>query len=133
MIIKRPAVSVKRAPEGESLVSVATYVPIKRWVNVLRAFRLSNRVEKQLRQSNGIVTYSLAVNPLRRQFWTYSVWQEPAAAKAFVADQPHATAIKRYQEWAAEGAAFTEWESTSSRLDWNEAFRRLREQASEPR
>ena len=44
MIIKRPAVSVKRAPGGQSLVSVAKYVPIKRWINVLSAFRLSNRV-----------------------------------------------------------------------------------------
>ena len=125
MILKRPAVSVDRNSASESLVSVATYVPIKRWIDVPKAFRLSSRVEKQLRQSDGIVTYSLAINPLRRQFWTYSVWSDHAAMKAFVAGQPHATAIERYREWADQGSAFAEWESTSNRLDWNEAFERL--------
>jgi hypothetical protein len=39
--------------------------------------------------------------------------------------EPHAIAIERFKDWAGEGAAFVEWESTEAKLDWNEAFKRL--------
>ena len=130
MILKRPTTVVNRAaPEGR-FVGAATYLPIRRWRDVLSAFRLSNRVESQLKQSEGIVSYSLAVDPLRRHFWTCSLWTEEAAMKAFVADEPHATAVRNFAEWADNGATFAEWETRSGDLVWADAFSHLQEARS---
>ena len=68
MIIKRPPVVIDRDPKSETFVSIATFVPIARWRDVISSFKLSNQVEGQLRKSPGIVAYSLAVNPWRRHF-----------------------------------------------------------------
>ena len=127
MIVKRPAVVVDRNPQSETFLSIVTFVPIARWRDVLSSFKLSNQVEVQLRRSSGIVAYSLAVNPLRRHFWTYSVWSDRTAVPAFTRTEPHATAIERFKDWAGEGSAFVEWESIEAKLDWNEAFERLKQ------
>lgn len=73
-----------------------------------------------------MVSYSLAVNPLRRHFWTCSVWADHEAMVAFTREEPHAGAAGRYEAWAGAGAAFLEWESAESKLDWSEAFARLK-------
>jgi hypothetical protein len=126
VIIKRPTVIVNHSAQAEVFHCVATYVPIRRWPDVVRAFRLSTAVEKQIRTSEGAVAYSLAVDLLKRRFWTCSVWTGEAAIAAFVRSEPHATAIARYEEWAAEGAAFVEWKSVERDPDWANAFDRLR-------
>ena len=53
MIVKRPAVVVDRNPQSETFLSIATFVPIARWRDVLSSFKLSNQVEVQLRRSSG--------------------------------------------------------------------------------
>src|SRR5688572_8325037 len=106
MLLKRPAVVIDRAPKSETFVSIVTFVPIARWRNVMGSFKLSNRVEGQIKKSPGIVAYSLATNPLRRHFWTYSIWSDMASARAFTRAEPHATAIERFKDWAGEGSAF---------------------------
>jgi len=125
MILKRPTITVERSPQSRSFVAIATYVPIARWRDVPKAARLSGRVEAQIKKAPGAISYSLAVNPLRRQFWTCSVWADRAFAEAFTSAEPHATAVARFAEWAGEGAAFVEWQATSPRLEWSEAFERL--------
>ena len=74
----------------------------------------------------GIVAYSLAVDLPRRHFWTYTVWSDPTAVPAFIKAEPHATAVKRFHDWAGEGAEFVEWEIADPMLDWNQAFERLK-------
>jgi hypothetical protein len=125
LIIKRPVTVVNRQPEVESYLAVATFVPIARWRDVMKASKLSSQVESQLKQSAGVVAYSLAVNPLRRHFWTCSIWRDDAAIASFTRMQPHATAVERFKDWAGVGAAFARWQTPSPILDWDEAFRRL--------
>jgi quinol monooxygenase YgiN len=125
MIIKKPAIVIDREPQSRTFHCVATFVPIARWRDVWSSFRLSNQVEAQIRRTPGIVAYSLAVNPLRRHFWTYSVWTDAAAIPAFTKSEPHTTAVERFKDWAGQGAAFVEWQSEEARLDWDQAFARL--------
>jgi hypothetical protein len=87
---------------------------------------VSTQVEKQLKKSPGIVAYSLAVDFLRRHFWTYTVWSDQAAVPAFTKSAPHSVAVERFRDWAGEGAAFVEWESVEPKLNWEEAFERLK-------
>jgi hypothetical protein len=125
MILKRPPVTINEAPDAISFISIATYLPLLRWRDVVAFMRQSNAVERQLKQSAGVVRYSLAVDILRHKFWTYSVWSDREAVSDFVRAEPHATAVKRFESWAGEGAAFVEWQSAGSQLDWAEAMRRL--------
>jgi quinol monooxygenase YgiN len=93
----------------------------------MASFRMSRQVEGQLKHTPGVIAYSLAVDPRRRHFWTYSLWASRDAMLAFSHAEPHAIASGRYDEWADEGSAFVEWHTDSKDLDWNEAFERLKQ------
>jgi len=102
VILKRPTTVIDRHPQAATYLSIATFVSIARWRHVPNSFRLSNRVERQLKRSPGIVAYSLVVDLPRRRFWTYTVWSDPAAVPAFTQSEPHATAGERFRDWAGE-------------------------------
>ena len=87
---------------------------------------MSRRVRKQIETTPGQVRYAVRVDLLRRRFWTLSIWREQAAMDAFVVADPHAIALSHFDDWTAEGAAVTHWESASNALDWTEAEARLR-------
>ena len=86
---------------------------------------MSGRVEEQLRRTEAVVRYGLKTDLLRKRFWTFSVWNNPQAIEPFVNSEPHATAVKKFAEWAAEGAAFVQWENADGKIVWDEAERRL--------
>lgn len=130
MIIKRPATVVDPHPQATAFLGVATFVPIARWRDVIKASNLSRRVEGQLKQSSGVAAYSLAVDILRRHFWTCSIWSSGEEIESFARTDPHATAVERFKELAGEGAAFVRWTTASAVLDWDEAFRRLEQPVS---
>ena len=124
MLIHRQR-EILRAGAGGEFLCVATFLPVQRWRDVLPFLRMTSRVERQLAESEGLVRYGLRADPLRKRFWTFTVWQGRDAANAFVAAEPHATAVRRFRDWAGEGAAFVEWESAEGSIDWGEALRRL--------
>lgn len=78
-----------------------------------------------MRKTDGVVRYGLKTDFPRKRFWTYSVWKNRQAIGPFVAGEPHATAVKKFAEWAGAGAAFVEWENSAGNVDWDEASRRL--------
>jgi hypothetical protein len=112
--------------DAAEFTSVATYLPVRKWQYVIPFLRLSFRIEQQLRRTDGIVRYGLRTNLFRKKFWTYSVWKDPKAIPPFVAAEPHATAVRKFSEWAAEGAAFSQWQNDDGKVDWEEAERRLK-------
>jgi hypothetical protein len=40
-------------------------------------------------------------------------------------EEPHATAVRKFIEWAGEGSAFVEWTSPNNTIDWSEALKKL--------
>ena len=40
-------------------------------------------------------------------------------------EEPHATAVRKFTEWAGEGSAFVEWTSPNNMIDWAEALKKL--------
>jgi hypothetical protein len=112
--------------DADEFTSVATYLPVRKWRHVIPFFRMSGRVEDQLRGTEGVVRYGLKTDFLHKRFWTYSVWKSRQAVGPFVAADPHATAVKKFAVWAGEGAAFVEWSNTDGKVDWEEAARRLK-------
>jgi len=112
-------------PVGLEFTSVATYLPVRRWRDVLSFFRMSGRVEQQLRITGGVVIYSLKTDFRHKRFWTYSVWNDRKAIRPFVTSEPHSTAVRKFAEWAGEGAAFVQWDGPVGEIDWDEAEARL--------
>lgn len=118
-------VSVAALPAGEVLW-VATFLPVRRWQDVFAFLRASARIEGQLRRTAGLIGYGVRADPLRRRFWTLSLWADRDAMNAFVRTDPHSRAVAGFARWAAAGAAFVEWRATAKDLDWDEALARLK-------
>ncbi len=124
MILKKQ-VKISHSDLNGQLLCIVTFLPIRRWIDIMAFLKMSYRVERQLKKSHGVVRYSLRTEINRMHFWTFSVWKDRASADAFVAAQPHATAVGKFQHWAGKGTAFVEWYSSDGRIDWNEALQRL--------
>src|ERR671918_137022 len=123
MLHREVTVSIEQSKGA--VIIIATYLPLSRWRHFLPFLRLSGRVQRQLVKSRGIVKYGVAADLLYKRFWTVSIWTSLDAADAFVQAEPHATAIRLFPDWAAEGAKFVRWSSEEPRICWEEVIRRL--------
>jgi hypothetical protein len=112
-------------PAGKELVSIATFLPVRRWVDVIPFLRMSSKVSRQLVKSD-VVRFGVKTDLLRKRFWTVSVWSDRAAMRRFVAAEPHATAVKKFVKWAGSEAAFAEWKSEDGSVDWDLAKEKMK-------
>lgn len=110
---------------GNQFVSAATFLPVKRWRNIISFLRTSSKIESQLKKSDGLVRYGVKTDLPHKRFWTYSVWTSRETMHRFVKTEPHATAVGKFAEWAGEGAAFVQWDNSEGTVDWNQANERL--------
>ncbi len=111
---------------NEQLVCIATFLPVRRWRYVIPFLWMTFRVANQVKKMQGLVRYALKPYLPRRHFWTLTVWKDRGSVNAFVTSEPHHTAVRKFDEWAAEGAAFAEWNSSTSSIDWEQALERLK-------
>jgi hypothetical protein len=118
-------VEIMKAAGDMEYLSIATFLPLRRFRNIPAFIMMSQRVQQQLRATQGLVRYGLKTDFLRKYFWTCSVWTNKTAADAFVRAEPHATALKRFKDWAAPGAAFVEWHAANPSINWAEVLEQL--------
>ena len=86
-------------PVGKELVSIATFLPVRRWIDVIPFLRMSSKVSGQFMKSD-VVRFGVKTDLLHKRFWTVSVWSDRVAMRRFVAAEPHATAVKKFAKWA---------------------------------
>jgi hypothetical protein len=106
-------------------IHVATFLPLKGWRYMIPFQLMTSKVLKQAKQSDGIVDYAVKANFPKKHFWTLSIWKDRDSMRHFVMAEPHATAMKKFEEWAGDGSAFVEWTSSSISTDGEVAMRRL--------
>lgn len=106
-------------------IHVATFLPLKGWRYMIPFQLMTSRVIKQAKQSHGIVDYAVKADFPKKNFWTLSIWKHRDSMRNFVMAEPHAMAMKKFEEWAGDGSAFVEWTSSSISADWEEAMIRL--------
>ncbi len=109
----------------EKYIHVATFLPLKSWRSMVQFQLMTSKVLKQAKQSLGIVSYAVKADFPKKHFWTLSIWNDRYSMRQFVMTEPHVTAMKKFEVWAADGSAFADWTSSSSSIDWEEAMRRL--------
>lgn len=112
----------------EKYIHVATFLPLKGWRYMIPFQLMTSKVLKQAKQSDGIIDYSVKGDFPKRHFWTLSIWKDRDSMRQFVSAEPHAKAMKKFEEWAGDGSAFVDWTSSSRSIDWG----RSNQKASEP-
>ncbi len=125
MALERRTVDVEGGGEGE-FHCIATFLPVRSWMYVIPFLKMSSLVEKQLKQTQGLVRYSVRADFPRKRFWTFTVWKDKKFVQSFVQLEPHAQAVRKFKDWAGEGAAFVEWISTNGSIDWDTAIQKLK-------
>jgi hypothetical protein len=111
--------------ERDKLYSCSDFSAAKELEVLFSFYRLSSRVLKQIKESEGAINYAVKGNPLKKHFWTLSIWRDNNSLGYFIMEEPHATAVRKFTEWAGEGSAFVEWTSPSNTIDWPEALKKL--------
>ena len=86
--------------------------------------RLSMRLYKHACAAAGYYAGGIRAKWWRGEFYTYTIWEDREAMKAFVRSAPHAAAAMRVGEFAAPGSCYVEFESEAP-PDWDDAQQRL--------
>jgi hypothetical protein len=105
---------------------VATFLPIKRFRDILPFIRLAQRAKHQAETAPGHIASAIKASLFKRHFWTVSVWADRRAMADYVHAPPHSGAVGLMAKWAAEGACFAEWMSGSQTVNWADALERLK-------
>jgi len=106
---------------------VGCHFPAAKELEVYDSFSVddlkSTEADKEI---NGVMNYAVKADFPKKHFRTLSIWKDQDSLRHFVMAEPHATAIKKFTEWAGEGSAFVEWTSSSDTIDWRVAMERLK-------
>jgi len=110
----------------EHYVVMASHLPLTKLSHTIRFFRAVSVVRKQLGTASGLIGYSLRAKPLRRDYWTLSVWIDQAARRAFMRTPPHAQLMSSLKPIMGP-TKFAQWEvaGTEGRPTWTTAIGRL--------
>ena len=129
--IPQKGVEVDQAGSTTEVICAATFLWVRRWRDVIPFLRMSSGVQRQLKETSGLVKFGLRARFIRKRYWTYSVWTDQASLDAFLRAEPHRTAMRRLSQWITPGdAAFVTWESTDDSINWQEGFDRLESSSS---
>ncbi|MFD9130621.1 putative quinol monooxygenase [Kitasatospora sp. NPDC059571] len=118
---------------GSRAVVMASRLVVRSPADLPRFLRASLAARRQARTAPGALGLSIAVQPLRRTFWTVSAWESREALRGYAAAEPHRGIMAALRPAAAE-SVFTLWEVPAEELPipWDEARQRLARAAPRP-
>ncbi|MFJ9460420.1 DUF3291 domain-containing protein [Kitasatospora sp. NPDC101447] len=121
-----PWITPNPAVPGTSAVVMASRFEVRSLADVPRFFVRSLAVWRQLRRAPGALGASLIARPLRRTFYTLSVWESREALNAFAAAEPHRSVMRGLRGTMKE-STFTFWPTPVERLPitWADAHARI--------
>ncbi len=109
---------------------MASRFEVRTLKDVPRFFLRSLAAWKQVRSAPGAYGASLIAQPARRVFYTLSAWQDRDALYAYARAEPHRGIMTSLRP-TMRTSTFTFWEvdTTGLPITWDDARRRLAEQA----
>jgi hypothetical protein len=102
----------KVEPE-RSYTALLGYVGLKSLSILPRFGWYGLQIEKQLKQTAGLVGYSFAARVLGTEFFHLSAWEDPRVVQAFVCQQPHRQIMEKlvgrlgkieFRYWTVKGS-----------------------------
>lgn len=120
-----PWKTLAKVAEDSEYIALLSYLPLKTYRAIPRFLQFSFQIQKQLRDTPGVIGYSLRAKLFNRDFWTLSVWENEKALMDFVAENPHGQAMKAMVPYMGP-SKFTQWKVKASALPlcWEEAILR---------
>ena len=115
------------APDSnKEYLALLSFLPLKHYRTIPKFLWLTLKTQRQLRKSRGLIGYSLHAEPLRRQFWTLSVWEDYESLMDFVGEAPHSKIMQalaprmgktRFVHWKVKARDIPPgWEEAKTRM-----------------
>ncbi|HEX2715019.1 MAG TPA: DUF3291 domain-containing protein [Candidatus Acidoferrales bacterium] len=107
-------------------VALLSFLPLKHYRAIPRFFWFVFETQRQLHKSQGVIGYSLLAQPLRRQFWTLSVWEDQQSLMNFVRQTPHSKIMQALAPLMGK-TQFVQWKVSAKDIppSWSEAKARM--------
>jgi hypothetical protein len=123
-----PWITFAPAVANREYLALLSYLPLNTYRAIPGFFRYSLQIQKQLRNTPGVIGYSLRAKVMSRNFWTLSVWKDQETLMEFVARIPHGDAMKAMTPYMSQ-SKFTQWKVAGSALPlrWDEAIEQSHE------
>jgi hypothetical protein len=115
------------APDtNREYLALLSFLPLKHYRMIPKFLWLTFETQRQLRESKGLIGYSLHAQPLRRRFWTLSVWEDQQSLMNFVRQAPHGRIMQVLAPQMGK-MQFVQWSVTLKDIPpgWNEAKTRM--------
>jgi len=124
-----PWTKLAPADPNREYLALLSYLPLNNYRGLPTFLRFSLQVQGQLRNTPGVVGYSLRAKLLSRNFWTLSAWTDEKVLMEFVMKIPHAQAMKGLMPHMGP-TKFTKWRVPGSALPlrWDDAVRRAQQE-----
>ena len=118
-------ISLSDVDPTHEYLALITYLLRKSYWSMFSFFRQSSAIQKQLKDSPGLIGYSLRAQLLGKNAWTLSVWQDESALSEFVGRSPHVDTMKKVN--LGEARKFVRWKLIGSEVPpkWDDALRHL--------
>lgn len=123
---KRYDASPAEAAADSPYLVMATRLPLKQHRSVPGFFRATSKIRRQLASADGLIGYTLRAQPLRKTFWTVSVWRDQASLDRFAAAEPHNRIVRTTRPQMGQ-STFVTWTCIEADLPpaWPDARRRI--------
>jgi hypothetical protein len=123
--LTKPWVTFRQPDQNREYLVLLTALPLTRFRDLGRFLLYTFRIQGQVRQTPGLLGYSLGAQVLKREFWTLSVWGGEAALREFVIEHPHSQVMRALQGKMGE-TRFVRWHLRGAELppQWEDAFTR---------
>ncbi len=122
-----PWQSLSPFDSSRTYLALLTHLPLRSYWRIPQFLGFTAQLRRQLRGSNGMIGYAMLAWPLRKEFWTLSVWEDEDALMAFVRHPPH-TRVMQALAGHLGMTKFIRWEMKGSGVppSWRDAFIRFR-------
>ena len=96
--------SAHRSGPPTTTVSMSSRLTLRRHRDIPAFLSAALRLRRLFRDAQGGVTLDLSAQPLRRTFWTFSVWADDQSLNAYVSDASHVDVMKRFRARMADSS-----------------------------
>lgn len=114
-------------PNGVSqYVALLSFLPLKHYRTIPMFFWLTFQTQRQIQGAKGLIGYSLHAQPLRRKFWTLSVWEDQQSLMNFVRQAHHGKIMQTLVPYMGK-TQFVQWKvkALDIPLNWSAAKARM--------
>lgn len=118
--------ALRPADPSRTYLALLTYLPLKSFWRLPQFFGFTAQILRQLSTAPGGIGYAALARPLRREFWTLSVWEDEEELRAFVYDVPHVRVMAALAPHLGK-TSFVRWDVSGAGVPpgWQDAFGRL--------